>query len=274
MKCKFCDFETDNVSVIGNHYKYKHPKIVNGLKCDICNKTFKTITGLKSHKKPACDKNVLKNNRIKDCPKCGFFIKSNFEKHLNYCDGSGPRRKRIGKGQGWILGKKYDDIYGLERSKEIKNKISKKLIGKITGLSSTESGEIERRNKIRNKINERYKNGWESTAGRCKKYEYNSKIAGNIKVDGSWELGVAKYLDGIGVKWIRNKNRFKYFNSIKNRISTYCPDFFVEDWNSYIEVKGYKTELDVIKWSQFKYNLEVWDKEKLKLLGIDVKYKK
>ena len=54
--------------------------------------------------------------------------------------------------------------------------------------------------------------------------------------------------------------------------STYCPDFFVIDWNKYIEVKGYKTELDEIKWTQFEEKLEVWDKNKLKSLGIKAKW--
>ena len=54
--------------------------------------------------------------------------------------------------------------------------------------------------------------------------------------------------------------------------STYCPDFFVIDWNKYIEVKGYKTELDEIKWTQFEEKLEIWDKNKLKSLGIKAKW--
>ena len=121
---------------------------------------------------------------------------------------------------------------------------------------------------------ERYSNGWESTAGRCKKITYISNIAGEIKVDGNWELQVAKYLDSLNVLWIRNKKRFKYFNTIKQKISTYCPDFYVYDWKSYIEVKGYKTELDDIKWKQFTEKLEIWDKKKLVDLGLDIKYKK
>jgi hypothetical protein len=55
---------------------------------------------------------------------------------------------------------------------------------------------------------------------------------------------------------------------------TYCPDFYVYDWDIFIEVKGYKTELDEIKWSQFEEKIEIWDKKKLNDLDIDTSYKK
>ena len=118
------------------------------------------------------------------------------------------------------------------------------------------------------KMKERYAAGWEVKCGRAPKIEYESPIAGLVKLDGNWELKVAKYLDALNVKWKRNKERFQYNNTIKGGISTHCPDFYVEDWNQYIEVKGYKTDLDEIKWSQFKYSLQIWDKDELKKLKI------
>lgn len=148
-------------------------------------------------------------------------------------------------------------------SEEQKQKISLALKGK-PGIKHTD----EAKNKIRIKINERYAIGWEVKCGRAKKYDYISPIAGKIKVDGSWELKVAEYLDLIGVIWYRNKIRFEYFNTLKNKKSTYCPDFYVKDWNTYIEVKGYKTDLDIIKWNQFLHNLIIWQKSELKSLGI------
>lgn len=120
------------------------------------------------------------------------------------------------------------------------------------------------------KMYERYKNGWNSTAGRCKKYDYISPNAGIIKVDGTWELKTAIYLDSLNIKWLRNKKRFLYFNELKNKNSTYCPDFYIVDSDTYIEVKGYKTDLDYIKWKQFEHKLEIWDKKKLISLGIEI----
>ncbi len=199
---------------------------------------------------------------MKICPKCKFDIKTSFDAHVNSCDGTGPRRrraKRPRKGNG-RLGKTWEEIVGKERSEELKS-IWKE---KSEGYKHTE----ETKQIIANKIKERYAEGWEVKCGRAPKFDYESPVAGIIKIDGSWELKVAQYLDSIGVEWSRNKERFEYNNTIKNKISTYCPDFYVKDWNTYIEVKGYKTELDEIKWKQFTYKLEIWDKSKLKELKI------
>lgn len=110
-----------------------------------------------------------------------------------------------------------------------------------------------------------YASGWEPTCGRCKKYRYVSKVAGDISVDGTWELIVAKYLDFIGVKWNRNTKRFKYIKP-DGRESTYQPDFFIESWDTFLEVKGYETELDRCKWTQFEFPLLIWKKEDIKNL--------
>jgi len=260
--CDKCDFSTDSNSEIANHYKYKHiEKCVS--ECEKCGKVIKSNGGMKYHLKKCKGPKI---NKSKTCEKCGFLIKQNFEKHFNYCDGRGPRRSRPKVGLGWSKGlTKFTDERVMRISEGMKN-------SKYEHIAHNHSKET--RDKLSKLMIERYANGWESTAGRCEKIEYLSKIAGKIKVYGKWELRVAEYLDKIGVNWIRNKKRFKYFNNIKNKNSTYCPDFFVIDWDFYIEVKGYKTELDDIKWGQFPYKLEIWDKKKLISIGIDVRYRR
>jgi hypothetical protein len=271
-KCKKCEYETLKVSELANHYQYHH-KDKNELICEKCGKKFKNEKGLKCHTKNACENNI-KNKNKHICPKCKNYINNSIEKHINYCDGNGTRKnkKRRDGGQSWASGKTYIELYGKSKANEIIKKISENLVGVSKGIGGTKEKEDERKRKISEKIKERYNNGWEVKCGRCKKLEYHSEIAGDIKVDGGWELATAKYLDSIGVKWLRNKKRFKYWNSIKQKESTYCPDFFVKDWNKYIEVKGYKTDLDDIKWKQFKNNLEIWDRSKLKSLGIKAKW--
>lgn len=116
----------------------------------------------------------------------------------------------------------------------------------------------ESKEKMRKTRTQMYINGWEaSSCGRSKKHKYISPIAGEITVDGKWELAVAKYLDKLKVSWKRNTKRFPYTN-LKGKLSTYCPDFYISDWFSYLEVKGYQTDLDKCKWSQFPKNLIVW----------------
>jgi len=173
---------------------------------------------------------------------------------------------RGNKGKYKLRGKTWDEIYGKDYS-EIRKKIQSDRIIRL-GIKITPEQELLKRDKARKNILERYANGWEVRCGRTKKIDYESKIAGKVKLDGNWELASAKYFDSIGVKWIRNKKRFEYYNEIKNTNSTYCPDFYIEDWNTYIEVKGYTTELDLCKWKQFTEILEIWDKKKMKELNL------
>lgn len=211
------------------------------------------------------------------CSICGFEISNNnLKKHQSSCV-RGPRRilrlensikgsiecrKKISRGV-----KK-----SLENHPEIKIKISEKVKlaykeKRISGKGRNKEVEEKRKEKIREKINKRYLEGWESKPGKCKKIDYESPIAGKIKVDGTWELKVAQYLDSIGVNWSRNKKRFDYIRS-NGKCSTYCPDFYIKEWESYLEVKGYETDLDRCKWSQFKEPLMIWKKRELKELNI------
>jgi hypothetical protein len=162
----------------------------------------------------------------------------------------------------WNKGKTaHDDFRIKERAAKQQKTMKEKSSRGELGTPHTDEFKIEQRER---KL-AMYASGWEPTCGRCKKYDYESPIAGKIKVDGTWELKVARHLDSIGVNWIRNKKRFKY-NNLKGGISTYQPDFFVYEWNSYLEVKGYETDLDRCKWSQFNDNLIIWREKEIKLL--------
>lgn len=243
--------------------------------CKKCNKSFKSKSGLVSHER-FCDGIGTGSNRRKTifiCPKCNFIISTKRKEHMEVCDGFGPRRKslkvKLGRGQGQQKGKTFEELFGKEKSDLIKDKISKKLIGKSKGVGSTKEKENIRRNKLRISINKRYASGWQSTAGRTKKIDYESPIAGKIKIDGNWELETCKFFDKNNYNWIRNTKRFNYIDS-KNIERTYCPDFYLIDLDMYVEVKGYTTELDIMKWNQFPNKLEIWDKDKLKEKNIRV----
>lgn len=123
----------------------------------------------------------------------------------------------------------------------------------------------ESRNKISQNMKQRYASGWESICGRAKKYKHISPIAGEVSVDGTWELAFAKMLDKVNIQWNRNKKRFPYIN-LDSEDSTYQPDFFVSAWNTYIEVKGYQTDLDDCKWLQFNEPLLIVKREHIKTI--------
>jgi hypothetical protein len=190
------------------------------------------------------------------CPHCDKeFSKMGLSTHIWRTHGKGQNHKPTANKTPWNKGKHW--------SEDIKQKMSKANKGK----KQTQDWTKEKREKKRQEMLLRYENGFEVKCGRAPKLEYDSSIAGKIKVDGSWELKVAQYLDSLNLKWERNKKRFEYINE-ENKLSTYCPDFYVYDWDCYIEVKGYKTKKDELKWSQFLYNIEIWNKKKLKELEL------
>jgi hypothetical protein len=229
-----------------------------------CGKPFKSKGALGSHIR-SCDGSgvAIRDRRMPPwvCSKCNFDIKTSREKHQASCDGRGPRRKKPKNPDGhkWALGltKETDDRIAKNALALKESYASGKTVKRY--LKATD----ETKEKMRQGMLNRYASGWESKCGRTKKIDYESPVAGLVKLDGSWELKVAQYLDNIGVKWERNKKRFPYWNLIKGKESTYCPDFYVEDWGAYIEVKGFVTDLDICKWIQFKDVLYIWDKTNL-----------
>lgn len=180
----------------------------------------------------------------------------------NWTNGCHPRGM---KGKiSHLKGKKFIDVYGHEKALEIGKKISLSLTGKPFAYKTKETAS-ENSNRAREKILHRYEQGWMPRAGRCKKITYESQSAGVVKLDGSWELIVAKWLDARGYAWQRNIVRFEYLNPL-GKLSHYTPDFFVKEGNEeyFIEVKGYETALDKCKWSQFSHKLIVMKRDEVK----------
>lgn len=206
--------------------------------CRFCNKDCHNNGGLKSHE-PHC-----KNN-------------PNYVKRSTGSYGQSPWNKGLTKDTNEILknrGKKLHIKY-----------MNKELIHGWVGKKHSNDYKIH----MSNILKERHKNGWDNKCGRAPKYKYHSNIAGDITVDGSWELSVAKYLDNKNYNWKRNTDRFKYIN-LNNQESFYKPDFYLIDEDIYLEIKGYETNLDRCKWKQFPNNkkLIIWKKKNLKDLGI------
>lgn len=83
---------------------------------------------------------------------------------------------------------------------------------------------------------------------------------------GTWELKYAMWLDKQGINWIRCKESFEY--EFLNSTRLYTPDFYLIESNTYIEIKGFKTEKDNAKWKQFPKKLIVLTKKELKEMGI------
>jgi len=79
--------------------------------------------------------------------------------------------------------------------------------------------------------------GYREGSGIGKKTQYLSPIAGLVKLDSMFEYEFAKKLDSENIQWIRNTKRF-YFNWL-GKYTYYIPDFYLIDYDLYIETKGY-----------------------------------
>ena len=99
----------------------------------------------------------------------------------------------------------------------------------------------------------------------AKHHHYHYKGA---DLHGKWELYYAKYLDENQIKWQRCKDSFLY--EFEGKTRRYTPDFYLIDSDEYIEIKGYKTEKDDAKWSQFPSyrKLTVLLEDDLKAIGV------
>lgn len=117
-----------------------------------------------------------------------------------------------------------------------------------------------------------YANGHNYVAGGTTKwYDYNG-----IKIQGTYELRTCKILDvwkqyNIIKDWQYTKDKVQYIGE-DNKQHTYLLDFKVitnENFNYYIEVKGYETPNDILKWKAVReagHKLEVWfDKDITKI---------
>lgn len=98
-----------------------------------------------------------------------------------------------------------------------------------------------------------------NVSGRVKIIEYNG-----VKLKGTWELKVAMWLDQNNILWETEVNPQQYYWNASWHL--YFPDFYLNDHDVYIEVKGYKTERDIQKWNQFSGNLIVVDSNSIKNL--------
>lgn len=133
--------------------------------------------------------------------------------------------------------KPYDKVYNetkLNRMKEISQEY-------WTPEKRKEHGEIMKviMEKTITEHPESY--SYNNFCGRSKKSLYK-----NQWMHSSWELLVAKWLDENNVKWTRSVKYFLY--EWNGSLKRYFPDFYLEEFDLFIEVKGYEILKDIAKW--------------------------
>jgi hypothetical protein len=105
-----------------------------------------------------------------------------------------------------------------------------------------------------------------NVSGRAKIYEHNG-----VKLKGTWEVKIATILDKYNIKWSNDIKPFNYYWN--NNWHLYFPDFYLEEYDIYIEVKGYQRDRDIEKWKVLD-NLIVIKKYDIKKITIDDNYLK
>ena len=165
--------------------------------------------------------------------------------------------------------KTFEELYGVEKANQLKKDLSIRNSGEnnpFYGMTHSEKSlkkmsiiqkEIARKGKDSNFYGKKY---WSK---RGKELIYN-----NIRFRSNWELLTAKYFDNNNIKW---EYEPKYFVLDDNM--TYTPDFYLNDLNKWIEVKGYWYEDAILKYDIFRKKfidteIEVWDEIKLKEYNI------
>lgn len=220
-------------------------------KCKICKKEFETREEYKVY---TCSKKCStvfrsgKNNPnyqgayiIKTCPICGKQFSSFKSINQKSCGKNcGNKLKSINASKTNLGKTKYTHKHlmkmskertGVKRSKEIRKKVS-------LGVSK-----------------------W------LQEHNFESKyIYKNIKMRSNWEVLFATWLDNKKFHWEYEPKRFY----LKNQNSHYLPDFYVKEWKSFVEVKGYMGERSKKKIDEFciSHNLIIIDEKEMKKRGL------
>lgn len=77
-----------------------------------------------------------------------------------------------------------------------------------------------------------------STVGRTKWIDYVDKKGEVLRLQGSWEVLYAKYLDDNDIAYVAHKGAIWYTRNSDNTKRVYLPDFYLIDEDRYVDVKN------------------------------------
>jgi hypothetical protein len=133
---------------------------------------------------------------------------------------------------------------------------------KITSVASkmgkTRTQKFKNDENFRKKVSEYTKKAWEDgkfdgvQVGKCKWYSFTKQDGAVCKLQGTWELAYANWLDEQSIEFISHKGRISYFdeNGVKR---SYYPDFYLPKSEEYIDIKNeYHFSLNEKKWEMIK----------------------
>lgn len=218
------------------------------MNCKYCNKEIKNKGSLVVHEKYYCQMNEFRS-----------YKKSNFVDYLEKIRNGEAKKKYTNQ---YDKAKLNGDVYVM--NEESRRKISEKSKNQVWDIERRKRHAVSMKNAV---ISNPLSYSAHNVCGRTKKIDY-----GGTKLTGTWELEVAMFLDRKNIRWTNIINPFQYFWDGKTR--NYFPDFYLDEYDLYIEVKGNQTDRDVAKWSVVK-NLMIIKKSEIYNLkdGVDLELK-
>jgi hypothetical protein len=258
-------FRRDRIEKTNNKKDYIRREKMVQLKCDICGNIHeRTLRHYKKMKKyelfdkdycNLCWRPIL-NNRPDKIEKMKLGLKEFWK--------SEEKRKEMSE-----IIKRVKDISGDKNP--MKNLETRKKVGKTRSEKMTEEE--------RKKYSEGSKRAWAegkfigvNNTWKCLWYDYKHSNGKIYKVQGTWELKFIEWLDEKNIKFECHKGRLPYLHD--NIEKNYYPDFFVYDWNCYVDIKSnyvYDKQKDKFVSILNKYNnVKILFKKDLNKLGIKV----
>lgn len=208
------------------------------MECKFCEKVCKNDNSLRNHER------LCKKNPERKVPK----------KTKKWFEAMNKRKGTNGKNQ-FTKAKELGKVF------EVTDETKKKLSDAGKGYKWTE----ERKKKHSDSMKKAVKENPDSytknnVCGRVKNIEYKGVV-----LKGQWELKTAQWLDSNNIAWDYEPQGFVYIWNETERI--YYPDFYLKEFDLYVEVKGYKTDRDVAKWKSLGDKLKIIDKNVINKLN-------
>jgi len=214
-----------------------------------CGKQFETQRSLNSHAR-FCEKyektpkkiSVYKlNQNLYKC-ECGkeFNNYQSLNCHFSHClihrNGKPETRPHVKNGVmcGW-------DKFSIDKRQEIALKAGKTISDNIKSGKTIPSFRGKHHTKETKEKLSRANSGKNNGYIKTKYFEvfcpYENKV---LKVQGTWELKYANYLNENNIMWTRSRTiNLKYKLFEEDYWHTYYPDFYLIDTQEYVEIKGY-----------------------------------
>lgn len=237
--CEYCNKECKNKLSLSQHIKYcrQNPNYVY------------IPRKINENNRPGIKSNNLKNLK-NSCRFCNNnFSKKKLAKHEIWCN-LNPNLDKVKEffkdnPKRMINHFSKAELLGLEKP-VISDDTIKKLKKASTGKKHSEESKQKMSESIKKAILKNPESYTKSNRGRVKHIKKY-----NLTFDGNWELQFYEWCLKNNIKVEQNS---KFFNYVYDKERLYNPDFYLPEFNIYIEVKGFYDDKDLAKWNCFPKN--------------------